>query len=290
VKRDRLGHLLAAAERITVDLVAQEPITVRPSSDTPEWARHVADSEQFDVLPVREDDGRIVRLASREHLDAHESETDWDGFAFDQIYPDDIVSATTPLLEVLERLSPHKPRLFVLGRRHIDGIATIYDLNQPAAHLFAFGLALVVEAELSQALEEAARRGPHKLDIEVDENLASDIENASEEGFSDARKRVRSWRKKAELGEQVRLSQELSFSDKIGLIEVMGLAPQLANRCRAPYGASGPDLVQCLKNEVKELRNAVAHDRGELADERILWRWMLTTYHVATDLNTNRDR
>lgn len=147
---------------------------------------------------------------------------------------------------------------------------------------------LVVEAELSQALEEAAIRSPHELNIEVDENLAGDIENASEEGFSDARSRVRSWRKKAELGDQVRLSQELSFSDKIGLIEVMGLAPQLANRCRAPYGASGPDLIQCLKNEVKELRNAVAHDRGELADERLVWRWMLTTFHLATDLGSNR--
>jgi hypothetical protein len=57
--RERLGLLLTAAERLTVDLFAQSPVAVRLSGDTPGYGRHAADSERFDVLPVQEDDGRM---------------------------------------------------------------------------------------------------------------------------------------------------------------------------------------------------------------------------------------
>jgi len=133
---DRLQRLLAAAERLTVDLVAQEPVTVRLSNDTPDHAQHVADRENFDVLPVAEEDGRIVRFVRRTALLGHNSDS-WQGVRFEDIHPDDIVSASSPLFELLGRFSRERPRLFVLGRRRIDGIVTVYDLNQPAAHQFA---------------------------------------------------------------------------------------------------------------------------------------------------------
>jgi len=73
----RLDSLLAAAERLTVDLIAQTPVTVSPSRDTPGIARHVADRENFDVLPFEEDDGRIVRYVRRGSLDVSPSDTEW---------------------------------------------------------------------------------------------------------------------------------------------------------------------------------------------------------------------
>jgi hypothetical protein len=284
-----LELLLEAAERLSVDLIAQEPVSVRLESDTPGYARYVAAAENFDVLPIEERDGRIVRYVRRSALESHGSDTEWIGLEFVEIHPDEIVSSTSPLLDLLDRLSHDIPRLFVLGRRHIDGIATVHDLNQPAAHQFAFALALVVESELGRAIEERAARetaveaiDEHDLNVGADEWIRQRILELPKE-YGRAKERARAWRTKADAGEQVRLTRELVLHDKLGLVEQMGLARELARLCRQPYGASGDDLLSALA-DVKLLRNAVAHDRGQLADEWSLWRWMRTTFHLAQDL------
>jgi hypothetical protein len=281
---DRLGLLLTAAERLTVDLIAQEPITIRPSTDTPGYASFVATRENFDVLPVLEDDGRIVRYLRREALESHRSEVDWAEFPFDQIHPDQIISAVTPLLELLERFSGRVPRLFVLGRQRIDGIVTVYDLNQPAAHQFGFALSLVVEAELGRAIADAARLADEELDTEVDEHLRRHIAGLSGDKFKKARAAARKWRKELQRGEQGRLTHELTFHDKLLLVETLDLAAALAQRCRPPYGEDGDTLLFYLRKHVKSLRNAVAHDSRALADEWSVWEWMRTAYQLAHDL------
>ncbi len=85
----------------------------------------------------------------------------------------------------------------------------------------------------------------------------------------------------------MRLTRELVFNDKIGLVEFMGIAPALASRCRPPYSAGGDEFIERLRQEVKALRNAVAHDRDELADEWSIWAWLRTTLHIATDLSSS---
>jgi len=287
---DRLELLLAAAERLTVDLVAQTPVTVRLENDTPGYARHVADREGFDVLPVEESDGRIIRYIDKLALDAHGPDDKWDGFEFVEVHADDLVSAATPLLDLLNRFSRARPRLFVLGRRQIDGIVTVYDLNQPAAHQFGFALSLVVEAELARSIEDAERKCGKELDVEVDARIAERVLALPRDRFGDAVGRVARWRAKVANGEQVRLSRELVFNDKIGLIEAMGLAAELAGRCAGLNDGHGAAFVERLRNEVKELRNAVAHDRGELADEWSMWQWMRTTLDLARSLSAQDDR
>jgi hypothetical protein len=282
--QDRLTLLLEAGERLTVDLVAQEPVVVRLETETPGYARHVADRENFDVLPIKEKDGRIVRYVRRATLEQHLSDTEWDGIRLDAIDPDDIVSAASPMLELLDRFSSERPRLFVLGRRGIDAIVTVYDLNQPAAHQFGFALSLVVEAELADAIERAARKTKDELDTEVDARIRELVMELPAQKYGGARKRASAWQRKVNEDEQVRLTRELVFNDKIGLVELMGIAPSLASRCRHPYSSSGDELVRRLREEVKALRNAVAHDTGELADEWSIWAWMRTTLHLASDL------
>jgi hypothetical protein len=61
------------------------------------------------------------------------------------------------------------------------------------------------------------------------------------------------------------------LNDKIGLVELMGIAPALAAHCRPPYCASGDTFLRHLRDDVRALRNAVAHDRPELADEWSVW-------------------
>ena len=95
--RDRLALLLDAAERLTVDLIAQPPVTVDPRIETPSQAFGVAMREKFDVLPVREADGRIIRYVRREAIEGHRSELDWVRIELSDIHPDEIVSAASPL-------------------------------------------------------------------------------------------------------------------------------------------------------------------------------------------------
>jgi len=59
-----------------VDLVTQDPVTVRPRTETPGYVRFVAARENFGVLPILEDDGRITRYVRREVLEAHHSDVD----------------------------------------------------------------------------------------------------------------------------------------------------------------------------------------------------------------------
>jgi hypothetical protein len=265
--------------------VAQEPVTVRIGDDTPGYARHVADAENFDVLPISEGDGRIIRYVRRTALAEHPSDTDWDGLVLDDIHPDDIVSASSPLLELLSRFSHERPRLFVLGRRRIDGIVTVYDLNQPAAHQFGFALALVVEGELAYAIEEKARTPDDELDVEVDDRILESIhELLPGKEHKSTRDKADAWQKKVKKDEQLRLTQELAFNDKLLLVDAMDIAGELAARCRSPYGNSGESLLEALRAQVKKLRNAVAHDSGALADEWSVWTWMRTTFELAEDL------
>jgi hypothetical protein len=219
----------------------------------------------------------------RNALGEHTSDTTWDGFRFEGIQADDIVSSTTPLLDVLERLHPERPRLFVLGRRSIEAIVTIYDLNQPAAHHLAFALALVIEAELGGAIERHARYSDDELDTDVDERLASEALRLPAAQYGGAHRRVSTWRRKLRAGEQVRFLQELVFHDKLGLVSQMGLSQELAGRCRSPYD-DAEALIRTLNEEVRSLRNAVAHARA-LPEEKEIWRWMRSTHHLARDLS-----
>jgi hypothetical protein len=172
----------------------------------------------------------------------------------------------------------------------------VYDLNQPAAHQFAFGLALVVESELGKAIEDAAgeqvrakkKTQDPELDVEVDLRILRWIDALRGDQRNDLKRRAHRWERKAGAGEQLRLTHELVFSDKLHLVQELGLCDELALRCRAPYGQSGPTLFGYLKDDVKALRNTVAHDKGELADEWAIWQWMRTTLHIAEDLADDR--
>jgi hypothetical protein len=284
-EKRRLLRLMAAAERLTVDLIAQRPIVCQLESQTPADALDIAAAENFDVLPVEETDGRIVRYVLRDDLETHRSDP-WDQVEFKAIRPDEIVSSVNPLLDLLDRFDPSTPRLFVLGRQHIDRIVTVYDLNQPAAHHFAFALAIVVEAALARAIEERARvetRSPDEdVAVDADRWIREQVLELSNR-YSHAKARAEAWHAKTERGTQVRLTSELLLQDKIALIDRIGLTNDLARRCRQPYCRSDKELLAAL-DRVRKLRNAVAHDREELADEWSVCTWMRTTYHLAQDL------
>ena len=282
--RDRLRLLLEAAERLTVDLIAQPPVTADPRSEAPREACAKAVKEKFDVLPLRDgESGQITRFVRREELERRYDDAGWDAIEAIDIHPSEIVSATSPILDLLDRFGDDRTHVFVLDRSGIEGIVTVFDLNQPAAHQFGFALSLVVEGALAEAIEAALRQSPDELDADLDDRIYVQVRRLARD-HKGTRDRGEAWRKKVEAGDQIRLMQELVFGDKLLLADKMRLAPALAARCRRPYGTDGRRLMKHLREEVKALRNAVAHDWSELADERSVCRWMRTTLHLAHDL------
>jgi hypothetical protein len=101
------------------------------------------------------------------------------------------------------------------------------------------------------------------------------------------RERAAKWRNKVRQGDQVRLTRELVFHDKLVLVEAMGLGGPLAARCHSAHGDSGEQLLDALSKQVKALRNAVAHDSDALADEWSVWEWMRTTFELAEGLTAS---
>lgn len=283
-----MEHLLAAAERLTVDLIAQPPIGVDPTRQSPAEAADKAVQERYDVLPIVESDGRIVKYVRRQVLENHRADADWTYVSLCEILPDDLATATTPLLDLLGRFTRERPRLFVLGRHGVDGIVTVFDLNQPAAHQFGFGLALVVEAELSREIEGAAAISGGESDTDVDDGIYRRIQGLGRERHKDIRSRAAAWRSKIDAGEQLRLTNELVFADKILLVKKMRLGQTLGDRVSAPHGPHVSRFFAAVE-QVRALRNAVAHDREELANEWKVYKWMQTTMQLARDLRAGAD-
>ncbi len=252
------------------------------STDTPAFARELAEQEQFDLVPIREGDNRIISYVRRETLERAAAGAMWSDVEQAVIHPNEIVSANSPILDLLDRFGQDPQPLFVLGQNGIDAIVTVYDLNQPAAHQFGFALSLVVEAHLAREIEIACRNSPDEPASVVDARILGKI-NGFPRGAA-IRKRAAKWSHKAVLGDQVRLTQELVFADKIALAKRMRLAPELASRCTLRGGIDGTELIRSLDHEVRALRNAVAHDLDALADEVQICKWMQTTLALAREL------
>jgi hypothetical protein len=116
------------------------------------------------------------------------------------------------LLAYLLRRLERRELLMCLGREGIDGVVTIYDLNQPAAHVFAFGLALLVEAELARVIAESMDGDSRAIYRHVQGVLGA------------KHHAVARWKKEADHGEQVDLVSYLTFYEKTRCLTVKSLA------------------------------------------------------------------
>jgi hypothetical protein len=269
----KLEALMKAAERLTVELVAQEPYCVtreRPLGET----LATAQAERFDFLPVRGRDGSIKSFVETAALAGISS---WEGLV-DIEQPIDVdllVAESSPLFSLLERFH-HHPILLVLTRDGIGGIVTVFDLNQPAAHQFAFGLALVIEAEVADVIRTDLRDGP--LHETVDDRVIRELER--EPALTSARK-LRKWRAIRRRGDHIDVLAALGFDEKLNLLTRLGLAGDLRSRCVDRYQDSDAALVNDLRREVKELRNDIAHERIGLLDHKKMYERIRLTYELA---------
>jgi hypothetical protein len=219
-----------------------------------------AKKEGYDWLPVRNEDGihHIVETRRLEHI------ATW-GEVKDQgrkVTVDDLVARDAPVLSILERLEK-RGFLLCLGRNGIDGIVTVYDVNQPAAHHLGFALAIVIENEVAGAIEAAL--GDRALDEESVAALAEEAEVRPEN--------TRRWVRAKQSSTQLSFARSLSFGDKLKLLKKHGLA-RLASSCSWP----SDELLDGLW-DAKKLRDAVAHEKAELLEDHRQMRRLLSKAH-----------
>ena len=270
----KLDALMRAAERLTVDLVAQEPYCASPSERSLEKTKAMAEAERFDFLPIRDPDGsltRFVRTAALAEIDSWD-ELDRIG---EPIGVDLLVSESSPLFSLLRRFE-EAPLLFVLARDGVAAVVTVFDLNQPAAHQFAFGLALIIEAEVADVIRAELADGPSAET--VDDRVIRQLETKP---ALISKRMLKKWRSKRRKGEQIDILGALGFAQKIDLLERMGLVAELGKRCGDRYGGADESLLSDLRGHVKELRNDIAHERVGLLDHQTTFERMRLTYELA---------
>lgn len=246
-----LSSLIRSAEDLRVDAVAQEPFCAEPKRLSPRETYEQACELGFDDLPVRDDDGHIRRMVHAVALrDANDT---WDVLKSEAVVldADSLVAREAPAFSLLDRFVD-RDVLLTLGRRGVDGVVTIYDLNQPAAHLLGFGLILIAEAELARSLRS---------------HLGEDAAQAKESAVAvlgKGRMGVRRWDRSRKANKDLHLSASLTFGEKLELLPEFGL-DELARR----YGLPAQALLADLR-EIKNLRDALAHydDQDRLADPR----------------------
>jgi hypothetical protein len=211
---EKLKSIMEAADRVTVRSIAQTPYCVE-TTQTPAEILAVATERGYDSLPVREDSviRRIIQTRDLEHLDS------WSNVASRarKITVDDLVGGDAPIFSALERIG-RRPFLLCLGGSDIDGIVTVYDLNQPAAQYFGFALALIIESEVARAIETNLQQ---VAPGDVDEPA---IRLAVEVDIHRCSHKVDEWRRQRQESTHSSFLSSLSFGDKLQMVKKQGLS------------------------------------------------------------------
>ena len=245
-----LRGLLTSADDLRVDAIAQDPFCAEPGARDPRATYEEARERGFDYLPVRDADGLIRRLVPTASLATAEN---WDFLGSDaiQLSTDQLVARDSPAFSLLDRLAERDGELlFCLGRHGVDGVVTVYDLNQPEAHLFGFGLVLICEAEVTRVLRQ---------------HLGEDPEEAKKRAREVLGRRalgIRRWDRARGENSELHLASSLTFGEKCKLLPYYGL-----DDLASGLGVE-PLWLDSELREINALRNAIAHydDEVKLTD------------------------
>jgi hypothetical protein len=254
---------------LRVDAIAQAPVCADLAHQMPADAYEQGTEMGFDVLPIREADGEIRRFVRTDALRAKKTWRSVDAEAL-PLGADHLVARDAPVFSLIERFAQHPEltALFCLGRAGVDGVVTVYDLNQPPAHLFAFGLVLICEAELASVLRS---------------QLGDDPDHAVERAQVALKKNsrgIKRWLRARTADSDIHLAAALSFEEKLQLLPRFGL-DQLASRLAVQADGLLQELVA-----VKDFRNALAHydESDRLNDVDWVLASMRRSHHLVLSL------
>jgi hypothetical protein len=199
----------------------------------------LATERGYDILPVEDASGSIVSTVATRTLD---QATSWEAVLAQQelLTPERLVAREAPVLRLLDRLEQHEI-LFTLGRTGVDGVVTIYDLNQPAAHLLGFGMALICESDVTRELRATLGEDPDAAYQRAHDALGK------------TSRRLAAWKHDRSAGRELHVAAALMFGEKLAILRKRGFA-SLA----AVHGLTEDALIDELE-EIAALRNAIGH-------------------------------
>jgi hypothetical protein len=229
----------------------------------------VARKRNYHWLPVRSGGviRRIMKASDLENLNSW-NELESQGR---EITVDDLVADDAPMFSALERFEQGK-LLLCLGPDGVDGIVTAHDLNRPAAQLFGFALAIVIESEVAREIEAGL---PRADEDEAAIRLALEDDPSGRPVLPGRAGKVRRWRKQEQESTNLSFISSLSFGDKLRLVERNGLS-RLSLKCSLP----ADELLGQLY-EVKKLRDGVAHDLPALRNHVLVCSRLRTAHRLA---------
>lgn len=255
-----LRSLVASADGLRVDALVQTPWCAKPMSMTVRQTCDLAVERSFDILPIEDADGQILSTIATLDLQAASS---WDDVLPHRkpLTPDRLVAREAPVLRLLERLERHEI-LFTLGRGGVDGVVTIFDLNQPAAHLFGFGMALICEADVTEALRAELGEEP-----DVAHHRAAQILKNS--------RSLAAWMRARAAGQELHVASRLTFGEKLAVLRENGLAVLAASHGVAPAA------LDAELRDICDLRNAIGHYNHEDDDHLKDPQWTMERMKLA---------
>jgi hypothetical protein len=258
----QLRSLLLAAERLTVGDISQAPEVANVSDPNPSRASEIALREGFTWMPIQEPGG-IRRMIRGEDLLQLTSWKQLDAVAT-AIEVHHLVPRDAGLFSILDRFSEEQPILFCLGSAGIDGVVTLWDLNQPAARMLALGLVLVVEGEIGRTIHHCL--ATHHADVDAA------VVALTRAPPRIATPSVRRWKAQRRRSDQTSLLRVLGLGEKLHVLDRAGCIDRFA----AQLGDAFVDAKELRKklNELVELRDDVAHSKPGLQDSVVVWRRM----------------
>jgi hypothetical protein len=174
---EKLSALTEAANQLPVALIAQEPDSVSLTLEGVRTALKVGLEQRYTIMPIREPDHSIRRFVTVEDMRRLKGDLPALHNVATPIRVEDVVALESPILSLLGRFQEQERELlFVLGPTGVSGVVTIYDLNQPAAQLFGFGLAVVVEAEITRIIDEILTSREPSVPIDEQVELRREVQ------------------------------------------------------------------------------------------------------------------
>jgi len=126
---------------LTAGMIA-EPIKAISLSENVAEAQRIMQERHFDVLGVKDDNGKVVGYLSEEKVFEGKVEDAYQKFCIN-----DIIYSAIPLKDCTQRVCDRQ-RLFVLGPDGIESIVTMADLRKPPVCLMIFGIISLLEMTL----------------------------------------------------------------------------------------------------------------------------------------------
>jgi len=232
VKRidSHLKALQKFIDSLIVEMIA-EPLKSVPLSETVTDAQRIMKERHFDVIGVKNNDGKVVGCLREDAANSDKVENAYEKFGMEEI-----ISSYAPLENCIQRICDRR-WLFVLGTTGVEGIVTMADLRKPPMCLMIFGIISLLESALLLQIRE------QYSDESWKRMLSEERLKKAEELFDKRRKK----------NQEIGLADCLQFCDKATVL--INKTPEFRAKC----GFQSKREAKGFIRNIQLLRDNLAH-------------------------------